>query len=409
MKPVTLELAEKNGTYNADLTIDNGFIVFPAQTDSTAELIALLREWGYTELFTDEPAGAAEHDAVAPSTDQASQENSPVSPDEQSAPRTEMLDRALADAAAAQDEAARLAAVKRICDEYSAYINHVYTHYATHGDIDQKELAVYMEKLCHCVSEYRNDILRIKISETVRSKNFLIVHSFRSTLFAIIIAQQLNTPLDRQIEIATACVLHEIGMIQIPPQMYITDKHLTQSDRTQLSGHTVIGYNIVKDLGFPLSVQLGVFEHHEKENGSGYPRHLPGSKISVYAKIIAVACAFEAMTAPREFRDERSPFDAMLEMIKNNKSQYDEIVVKALLYAISLYPVGSYVHLNGGKIGRVIAVSPDNPKKPIVQLVGQHTAHGEPVTVPVDDTENKILRALTKEETNDILKTIESA
>ena len=182
----------------------------------------------------------------------------------------------------------------------------------------------------------------------------------------------------------------------------MTDKSLSSSERAQIMTHTLLGYNILKELNFPLPIQLGVLEHHEKENGQGYPRQLMGNKISTYAKIISVACSFEAITAPREYKTERTTFDAMVEMLKNQNNQYDATVIKALLYSLSLYPIGAYVYLNNGKIGIVTDVAANNPTKPIIQLVGEYEANGSPKSIQTDDDANKIVRVLTRQEEEDV-------
>ena len=173
--------------------------------------------------------------------------------------------------------------------------------------------------------------------------------------------------------------------------------------------HPHTGFNILKDLEFPLSILLGVLEHHEKENGLGYPRHLPGNKITTYAKIISVACSFEAITAPREYKSERTTFDAMVEMLKNPNGQYDSTVIKALLYSLSLYPIGAYVCLQNGKIGIVTDVSPNNPKNPIVQLAKERNEDGTVKAIQTDDNQNRIVRVLSKEEQQQVQKDMEQA
>ena len=144
-------------------------------------------------------------------------------------------------------------------------------------------------------------------------------------------------------------------------------------------------------------------EHHERENGTGYPNHLPSEKISIYAKIIAVACSFEAITAPRHYKDAQSSYEAMVDMLKNNKQFYDENVIKALLYSLSLFPIGGYVYLSNGKIAQVVDVNPENPKNPVVQLVS--TVKGaKQDTIQTSDTGIRIVRALNKEECSDVIK-----
>ena len=145
-------------------------------------------------------------------------------------------------------------------------------------------------------------------------------------------------------------------------------------------------------------------EHHEREDGSGYPQNLTSENISQYAKIISVVCSYEAISAPRNFRDAKSTYDAMIEMLKNQNSKYDGTVIKALLYSLSIYPIGAYVYLANGKIGQVSDVNPNNPKNPIVQILGELSADGDFRTVETDDNMNKIIRVLNKDEVRDALK-----
>ena len=193
-------------------------------------------------------------------------------------------------------------------------------------------------------------------------------------------------------------------MLKLPPQIYAVNKPLSLADRNSIYTHPILSYNILKNYNFPLSIQLGALEHHEKQNGTGYPRKLTGEKISLYAKIIAVACSFEAITAPRLLKVQQSSYEAMVELLKNNGLQFDENVIKALLFAVSLYPIGAYVFLHNGKIGQVVDVNPLNPKLPIVQILGEKDEHGDPVTMPVG-SELRIVRTLSRQEVLDLQKT----
>lgn len=287
-------------------------------------------------------------------------------------------------------------------EKFMDYINQVYTRYATHKEISQSELNGKALELCNFVRETKKFILRISPSYESRNKNFLISHSMRTAVLAIVIGMQLNMPYEKLIELAVACILHEIGQIRLPPQLYMNDKPLTPAEKAQMATHTVIGYNIVKDAGFPLTIQLGVLDHHERETGTGYPRHLNGGAISTYAKIIAVACSYEAITAPRHFKEARTTYEGMIEMLKNSNHLYDDTVVKALLYSVSLYPIGAYVYLANGKVGQVVDVSPSSPKNPLVKIIGGINNDGSAKIVQTDDGVLKIVRVMTEQETKDL-------
>jgi HD-GYP domain-containing protein (c-di-GMP phosphodiesterase class II) len=410
MDPVKIEALKENIIFNSDLMIDKGFIVLPGGIPVTKDLVTALTAWGYHEFSCTGSIslgnmGTADISHPEDSSLQSVEEDENL----QSNNITSSVKKVLADAKTEtlkNSEKSRLSAVQNVYNEYMNYINYVYTRYATHREINQNDLSETIKDLCVFIKENRRYVLRIIPSEEARNRNFLVIHSMRSTVLAITIGLQLHMSLSKLIELGITCVLHEIGMIRLPPQLYLTDKQLSPAERAQIATHPIIGFNIVKGLNFPLGTQLGILEHHEKENGSGYPRRLTGDKISTYAKIIAVACSFEAITAPRHYKAERSTFDAMVEMLKNENHPYDETVIKALLYSLSLFPIGAYVYLTNGKIAQVTDVNPDNPKNPVVQLLNEKDKDGLMITIQTNDTDQKIVRVLSKEEITDVLNSL---
>ena len=307
-----------------------------------------------------------------------------------------------------KSESDRMEEVQVVYDGFSEYITAIYTRYATHRELNYEEISKMVQELCTYERDHRRYLLRITPTLEARNKNFLVSHSMRSTIIAIAIGLQIHMPPEKLVELGVACMLHEIGMIRLPPQLYMNSKPLSAIEYAQMTTHTVLGYNVVKDANFPLSIQLGVLEHHERETGNGYPRHLTSDKISLYAKIIAVACSYEAISAPRHFRDAHTTFDAIVELLKNANHQYDDTVVKALLYTVSLYPIGAYVYLANGKIAQVVDVNPANQRNPIVQIIGEKELDGSPKTVQTNDAQFKIIRVMNKTESDDVLKAISS-
>lgn len=291
-------------------------------------------------------------------------------------------------------------------DKFMEFVNSVYTKYATQKIISLPELNGKVLELCNFVRENKKFLLRISPSIEARNKNFLISHSLRTAIFAIIIGLQIKMPYEKLIELGVASILHEIGQIRLPPQLYMNNNPLSHSEKAQMQTHTVIGYNIVRNAGLPLTIQLGVLDHHERENGTGYPRHLLKNNISLYGKIIGAACSFEAITAPRNFREARTTYEGMIEMLKNSNHLYDETVIKALLYSVSLFPIGAFVFLSNGRVGQVVDVSPASPKNPIVQIVGSINPDGTPKRIQTDDNAIKIVRTMNREESADLRKAL---
>lgn len=405
MSTVKLENLKSDLSFNGDLQLDKNFILLPAKAVVSDDLIKVLTDWNFTEFQCSEEVPDF-------SISQEKKQDTKASSESKVSTVKDSVKQALAKAKTSEwisTERSKMNSVQTVYNEYMNYINSVYTHYATHKKIDFQELSDTVKDLCVFIKDNKRYVLRITPSAEARSKNFLVIHSMRSTVLAITVGLELHMALSKLIELGISCILHEIGMLRLPPQLYMTDRPLTAAEKAQIMTHPHTGFNILKDLEFPLSILLGVLEHHEKENGLGYPRHLPGNKITTYAKIISVACSFEAITAPREYKSERTTFDAMVEMLKNPNGQYDSTVIKALLYSLSLYPIGAYVCLQNGKIGIVTDVSPNNPKNPIVQLANERNEDGTVKAIQTDDNKNRIVRVLSKEEQQQVQKNMEQA
>jgi HD-GYP domain-containing protein (c-di-GMP phosphodiesterase class II) len=439
METITLESLREEQTFKDDLLIDENFILLPHSCPVTKELLTALREWEFTSINTDlpltndvgpsappEPAANAGNGAnpssqtsvsevqSAPSeaadaqADKFSQNQTGIFANGADAVKIgESLKKALEDSKTDgqnNSDFSRMEMVHKVYDEYMNYIEGVFRYYATHKQINQQELSETVKELCIFIKENKRFILRVDSTKEYSDKNFLVRHSMRSTVLALVIGLQLRMPLSKMIELGVSCIIHEIGMLCLPPSVYMTDKQLTLGERAQILKHPLYGYTIAKALNFPLSIQLGILEHHEKENGTGYPRRLPGDKISINAKIISVACSYEAITAPRTYKNERSQFEAMIEVLKNADHQYDDTVIKALLYSVSLYPIGAYVYLTNRKIAVVVDTNPDNPKFPIVQSISEREADGSPKIIQTGQNGINIARILTKREQDDIIK-----
>lgn len=405
MSTVKLENLKSDLSFNGDLQLDKNFILLPAKAVVSDDLIKVLTDWNFTEFQCSEEVPDF-------SSSQEKKQDSKASSESKVSTVKDSVKQALAKAKTSEwisTERSKMNSVQTVYNEYMNYINSVYTHYATHKKIDFQGLSDTVKDLCVFIKDNKRYVLRITPSAEARSKNFLVIHSMRSTVLAITVGLELHMALSKLIELGISCILHEIGMLRLPPQLYMTDRPITAAEKAQIMTHPHTGFNILKDLEFPLSILLGVLEHHEKENGLGYPRHLPGNKITTYAKIISVACSFEAITAPREYKSERTTFDAMVEMLKNPNGQYDSTVIKALLYSLSLYPIGAYVCLQNGKIGIVTDVSPNNPKNPIVQLANERNEDGTVKAIQTDDNQNRIVRVLSKEEQQQVQKDMEQA
>ena len=404
MESISVESLREGNSFNSDLMIDSTFLLLPKSAEVTADLLRALKQWGFDEILADGQINRGGDIGITSLDDE--EENDDASQKEKIG---ENVKKAIEDSkhsAVGNSDQARIELVRSVYEEYMNYIESVFTHYATHKTIDKDELSDTVQELCIFIKEHRRYILRVNATVNAEKRNFLVIHTMRTTVLAIAVGFQLHLPLSKMIELGVTCILHEIGMLRLPPQLYMSSRKLSVREKAQISKHTLLGYSIIKDLSFSLPIQLGVLEHHEKENGTGYPRRLTSEKISSNAKVIAVACTYEAISSPRSYKDEKSTFDALLELLQNKEHAYDPSVIKALLYTVSLYPIGTFVYLSNRKVAEVIDTNPDNPKLPVVQLLTEREPDGSFKTYQIGENGINILRILTKQEKEDIIKII---
>ena len=363
--------------YNAPVFLDDDYILLTPETPVTKQLVTALQEWDFRQLRSEGTPGERIEVQTAAETDGAEAK--------------------VVAAGTVVADAERLERIRSFYEDFVVWVEALFTRYVTRNEVGLKEITDRSKSLVETVAENRKLMLRV-IGTVPPHSNYLVAHAARSTVLAVVLGQALKLPAHRLIELCMASVVHEIGMVRLPPQLYMADRKLTDQERASISAHPLLGYKILKEKQFPLAICLAALEHHERMNGAGYPRRVTGEKISLYARIIAVACSYDALTAARPFKEARGGSASILELLRNEGKQYDETVIKALVYSLSIFPVGSYVLLTNGKSAQVVDVNTENPRYPVVQVLGVRTPDGKEVIVQTSETGVRVLRALTKAE-----------
>ncbi|MBQ6373006.1 MAG: HD domain-containing protein [Clostridia bacterium] len=159
-------------------------------------------------------------------------------------------------------------------------------------------------------------------------------HSFRVSQYSEMIARELGFSDEDCESIRRAALMHDIGKIGIPDAILNKPARLTDDEYEVMKSHTLRGAEILKDFTLIDHVVEGALHHHERYDGRGYPNHMAGEQIPVFARIIGVADAFDAMTANRVYRRQMDFGYVMDEMRKGRGSQFDPQFVDILLKLI---------------------------------------------------------------------------
>jgi putative two-component system response regulator len=156
-------------------------------------------------------------------------------------------------------------------------------------------------------------------------------HQRRVADLARAIAAEMGLPNDQIDGIRMASTIHDIGKISVPTEILSMSRKLTDIEFSLIKTHAQSGYDILKDIDFPLPVAQIILQHHERMDGSGYPNGLKDGEILLLARILAVADVIEAIASHRPYRPTLGLDIALEEIIKNKGTLYDPVVVDACL------------------------------------------------------------------------------
>lgn len=213
--------------------------------------------------------------------------------------------------------------------------------------------------------------------------NYVFSHSVNVTLYTLAMAVKLDYDDKKLAEIAMGGILHDIGKTMIPVQILNKPGKLTNEEFDIIKKHSEYGFEILrKQHGLSLLAAHCAFQHHEKLDGTGYPRRLKGDEIHPYAKIMAVADVFDALTSHRVYRKAMLPHEAMEIIFAGSNTHFDPHLIQTFQKSVASYPVGVTVKLNTGETALVVEYMFHAPSRPIVRIIKD--PHGVEMTKPLD-------------------------
>jgi hypothetical protein len=173
------------------------------------------------------------------------------------------------------------------------------------------------------------------LCQAVETKDFYTRgHSERVSRGSGMIARQISMRPDRAEAIRFAGMLHDVGKLGVPTKVLQKAGPLTEEEHAAIQLHPMRGLEIVREIGFLNEALAGIMHHHERIDGRGYPMGFAGDEIPLFARVIAVADAFDSMTSTRSYREARSIAEALDELRKGAGSQFDPLLVDAFIAAL---------------------------------------------------------------------------
>lgn len=255
---------------------------------------------------------------------------------------------------------------------FTAFVQKTYETFNSDGHLNLNALTEQIKSTIMMLKNYRAFILRLS-SLKEQGVDYLYNHSARTAIIALTIGNSLKLPHFRLIELGIAAVLHEIGMMKISNSILNKTGGLTAGEKKIIRTHPLIGLKMLQNYSRgqpnPISqeILLAVSQHHERLNGSGYPQGIRDESMTLFARILAVACSYDAQISNRPFRESGESHMIILKMIQDKHVLFDKGIITALLNSISVFALGSHVRLKNGSIGVIVDIG-DSPVYPIVKL-----------------------------------------
>ena len=226
----------------------------------------------------------------------------------------------------------------------------------------EKTLSQVVAAATNCESGY------VHIHDLKSYDEYTFHHSLSVSLLSVATGQELGLDLKDSMELGRCGLLHDIGKQFVAWDIINKPGKLTDDEFRLVMEHPSLGVQNLKAKGFAsVTLTNGILFHHEKENGRGYPKGLAGTDIPLFAKIIAVADVFDALTSYRSYRKPLTPTAAFEIISADAGAAFDRDVLAAFLKRLELYPVNTIIELSSGKIATVIENS--NSLRPVVACI----------------------------------------
>lgn len=181
-------------------------------------------------------------------------------------------------------------------------------------------------------------------------------HGVRVALYLVALGRHLGFPRQELSYLGQIGMLADVGKTKIPRSLLEKPGLLSSAEFALVKEHVNLSLHILNSgPKLPTQVLLGIGQHHERIDGSGYPNQLKGPRISIYGKMAAIADSFAALITPRPYAKASAPQDAMMNLYEWSGTSFHEPLVEQFVQAIGVFPVGSLVELSSGEVAVVLA------------------------------------------------------
>jgi putative nucleotidyltransferase with HDIG domain len=263
--------------------------------------------------------------------------------------------------------AAELARAAKICASAKEAVVSMFNEVRMGNAVDTVGAQRLVEEISGSVS--RNPGALISLARLKTADDYTYMHSVAVCALMIALAKQLGLDEAQTRSAGIAGLLHDLGKAVMPMEVLNKPGKLTDAEFAIIKSHPEEGHRmLLASTGVdPVALDV-VLHHHEKTDGSGYPKHLTAMQISQFAKMGAVCDVYDAITSNRPYKAGWDPSESIRRMAEWTKGHFDPLVFQAFVKSLGIYPIGSLVQLKSGRIGVVIEQAEKSLLTPCIKV-----------------------------------------
>jgi len=230
------------------------------------------------------------------------------------------------------------------------------------------DLRNQLEKLIGAIGEYN---VLTYVPAGLKDSEYWYHNALLTAVTSYLLARWNGFPAKDWMQIALGGLLHDIGNAKLDRTILNKPMTLNPDEMEEVRRHTVHGYQMLKsNAALNEGARLASLQHHEREDGSGYPLGISSDKIHPYAKIVAIADIFHAMTLNKAYRKGASPYLVLEQIQKDAFGKLDPAYVRTFIEKATQFHNGTVVRLSDGRVGEIVFSDRNQPTRPWVSCSG---------------------------------------
>lgn len=231
------------------------------------------------------------------------------------------------------------------------------------------EIRTTLEKLIQHIDDY--NVLTFS-PRHFQLSDFIYHNSIMVSLTSYNLAKWHGLSSKDLMPVALGGLLHDIGNAKVDAGILFKPSALNAAEREDMKKHTIIGYNLLKSVpAINDGVKLCALQHHEREDGSGYPLGVRGDKIHLYSKIVAITDVFHAMKSNRYHKSGASPYLVLEQLLNESFGKLDPALVQTFINKVTSFHNGTLVKLSDNQVGEIVFSDRSHPTRPWVNVNGK--------------------------------------